>query len=120
MALTLAVVPGADDGPDDLTGAVTDGLEALRQRITQRLRFERGTWIFAPAAGFPPIIGHETTIPLAQRAITEAIRDEGGDEITSIEDVTVSLDRDTRVFRYAARVVTIYGPTSLAETVPAV
>ena len=108
MAQTFATSP-ADGSVDDITGAVVDGIEALRQRVAQRLRFRRGTWVFDPGDGVPSIVGHEITVPVAERVITDAIRDEGGDEILTIDEVTVSLDRDTRLFRYAARVVTIYG-----------
>ena len=112
MARTLATAPDPDSGIEDITGAVVDGIEALRQRIAQRLRFRRGTWVFAPGDGVPSVIGHDITIPIATRIITEAIRDEGGSEIVSIGDVTVDLDRETRTFRYSATVTTVYGADS--------
>ena len=41
---TLSVSPIRTDGPDDVDNVVVDGIEALRQRIQQRLRFPLGTW----------------------------------------------------------------------------
>lgn len=114
MAQTLATAPDPDTGVEDITGAVVDGIEALRQRVAQRLRFRRGTWVFDPGAGTPAVVGHEITAPIAQRVITDTIRDEGGDEITDITDVEVSLDPETRVFSYSATVVTIYGGDTFA------
>lgn len=116
MALTLATAPDPDTGVDDITGAVVDGIEALRQRVAQRLRFRRGTWVFNPGAGTPAVVGHQITVPIASRVLTDTIRDEGGDEITDIIDIEVSLDPETRLFRYAATVVTIYGPDTYTGT----
>ena len=114
MARTFATDTDPDTGINDITGAVVDGIEALRQRIAQRLRFRRGTWVFAPRDGVPAIIGHDVTVPIASRVVTEAIRVEGGTEIVSIDNVTVNLDPETRIFRYSASVTTIYGADSYA------
>ena len=93
---------------DDITGTIATDAEALRQRITQRLLFRRGTWAFAPGAGTDSIIGHQTTAALARRVIAGAIRDEGGDEITDSVVTSITVDPDTRVLTFEASVATVY------------
>ena len=101
----------------DLDGRVVDGLESLRQRIAQRLRFPRGTWFLDGNAGTDSVLGHQITAPLAGTVMTGAIREEGGDEVVAVEDVRVDLDHDTRELSYSARVVSVYGPFQVFATV---
>lgn len=106
---TLAVTTDPDTGITDLDGTVTEGIEALRQRVVQRLAFRRGTWALNPTAGTDRIVGHSITARLAAQRLTAAIRDEGQGEITDIRDVTFRLDAETRRLHYSAVAVTIYG-----------
>ena len=57
------------------------------------------------------------TPALAASALTDAILDEGGDEITAVTEVKATLDHDTRVLTYAATIQTIYG--TMDVTAPA-
>lgn len=111
---TVPLDPDFPDGPHDLDDTVADGLESLRQRIDQRLRFRRGSWEFDPDAGTESVIGHQTTAGIAGAVITAAIRDEGGDEIIEVTDVTVRLDAETRLFRYSAQVRSVHGDLAMS------
>ena len=104
--LNVETTPTNPDG--DITGTITTNAEALQQRITQRLKFRRGTSAFAPEAGTDSIIGHQTTTALAARIIVDAIRDEGGDEITGIETTSITNNPDTRTLTYTVAVATVY------------
>ena len=109
---TISVTTDAQ-GVTDVDGGIATDLEALRQRVVQAIRFQFGTWFLDSRRGIRRelIQGHETTLGIAAATITQAIRDEGGDEITGIELPVVQLDFDTREFRYSARISTIYGAT---------
>ena len=101
------------EGPDDLTNTIIDGLESLRQRIQQRLRFPRGTWRLNRNLGTDSIIGHQRALPLVAIIIANAIVSEGGAEITGQPTITTDLDHDTRVLMYQAIIPTIYGRMTL-------
>ena len=113
MPRTLSV----SGSPPDLDGTIVDGIESLRQRVTQAIRFRRGEWFLDTRRGIPEsdLIGHQTAAGIAAGAVTSAIRTEGGDEVTAIEDIRFSIVG--RRFRYQARIQTIYGPMEVQETV---
>ena len=113
---TLSASAAVEGGPEDLDNLVADKLEALRQRIGQRLRFRRGGWFLDSSLGTVSVLGHETTVPIAAAVLTDAIRDEGGAEVLDVVDVTATLDRETRTLSYRARVRTIYGDMAVAAT----
>ena len=110
---TLSATQPAPNQPDDLDFRIVDGLESLRQRVVQAIRFRFGTWFLDNRRGlqYDRIMGHTTTLELATSTITETIRAEGGNEITNIIDVTATLDAETREMSYRAVVQTIYGDT---------
>ena len=114
MPRTLAVSDRAPGRPSDFVGAVVDGLESLRQRILQRLLFWEGTWFLDIRQGidYDLILG-QPDVRLAAVVITEAIRDEGGDEVIEVTQVRAELERGTRVLLYSCVVKTIYGPLEL-------
>ena len=114
---TEPIDPDREDGPHDLTNTILGDLDALRQRIAQRLRFPRGTWQLDPTLGTDSILGHQTALPLVKVILADAIRDEGGSEVTGVPTITTTLDHDTRVMRYQATIPTIYGDTRLAGRV---
>ena len=101
----------------DLDGRVVDGLESLRQRIGQRLRFPRGTWLFNPDAGTDSLSGHRVGPQIVAAVITDAITDEGGDEVVAVADVNVDFDADSRRMTYTATVVSVYGTMVLSGPV---
>ena len=99
---TSPIDPTRDGSPDDLDNLIVDDLESLRQRVVQRLRFPIGTWQLDTRRGTESTLGHGITPALAASIISDAIRDEGGAEITSIANVVALLDRGTRTFTYSA------------------
>ena len=52
------------------------------QRITQRFRFQVGTWELDGRKGTDSVLGFEYTPDLAAAVLSGAIRDEGADEVT--------------------------------------
>ena len=115
MARTISTSPPSTGMTDDLDGQVVDGIEALRQRILQAIRFRAGTWFLSRRGGldYGLLIGHQIPPALAASAVNRAILEEGGDEIISLEDVEYSLNRADRVFSYSVRVMTTHGPMQL-------
>ena len=109
------VNPDDQNGPADLDNTVVDNLESLRQRITQRLRFQIGTWELDARKGTDSVLGFEYTPDLAAAVLSGAIRDEGADEVTGPPSVETRLDRD-RVLHYEATVPTIYGDMTVRGT----
>ena len=103
--------PEDPTGQHDLDNTVVDGLRSLEQRISQRLRFPIGTWQLDTRRGTESVLGRTFTPDLAASVISAAIRDEGGSEVTGVEDVTTRLDG--RTLRYTATVATIYGVMTL-------
>lgn len=117
---TIAVAPPGVDLPDDLDGTVVDGVESLRQRIVQAIKFRVREWFVDIRRGvdYAMIFGHATTLDLAAATITATIRKEGGDEITSIDVTFTGLDPETRRMTYQATLHTIYGDMELSEALP--
>ena len=100
----------------DLDGSLVDGLESVRQRIQQRLRFWRGTWFLDSGAGVPylrDVLGHRRNLALATSAITAQIRTVP--DVTVVQNVTSSFDFDLRIIDYSAVVQTTFGDLSLEE-----
>lgn len=119
MTRTISVTTNPATGFPDLDGTVVDDLESLKQRVVQAIKFVFGSWFLNQERGlrYDLIRGHQTSLEIAARTITETIREEGGSEITSIETPIVTLDVATRSMTYHARVQTIYGVMSLTQDV---
>ena len=121
MARTISTAPRDPARPsvttDDLDGLLVDGLEALRQRIVQAIRFRFGTWFLARTDGldYGRLIGHRIPPALAAAALNDTVREEGGAEIIALHDIQYSLSRDSRVFSYSVHVESIHGPLYIAE-----
>ena len=119
MARTWNTVPIDPDRPEvgyDLDTTIVDGIESLEQRIAQRLRFTRGTDWVDSSLGTESIVGERLAPELATTIITDAIMDEGADEVISVLDVEYSLDRPTRGYRYRAEIESVYGPLTVSGT----
>lgn len=109
--LTISVTPEGDY--DDLDGQLVDGLESLRQRIVQRIRFPLGQWFVDTRRGTLPLLGYnEPSVPAG--IITATILDEGGAEVVSVENVVVGFDQATRAMTYTAQVRTVYGDATIS------
>ena len=117
---TVSVSPTAptEGAPEDLDGRIVDGIESLRQRVVQAFRFRLGEWFIARHRGFDfnTILGHRIPPALAATALANVVRDEGGAEILSLENMQYSLDRNNRTFSWSVLARTIYGPMPLSLT----
>ena len=114
MTKTFSVT--VTDGVADIDGRVVDGLESVRQRITQALRFWRGTWFRDQDAGvpwLPDLLGRPGGLGLITSAITARIATVA--DVTGVEDVDTSFDAATRILSYRARAHTVYGDTDIVE-----
>jgi hypothetical protein len=93
---------------------IASGLEALRQKINQKLSLFQGTWFLDITAGVP-YLTDILTIPidagLIASLINSAILEEK--EVTEIGSVSIDYDADLRKFKYAANIYTIYGQTEI-------
>ena len=106
-----------DDDIADIGNGLLDGIESLAERVRERIFFRLAEWFLDTNAGvdYDLIQGHQTTLELAAATITEAIRDEGGAEITAISTPVVQLDRSTRSMTYKAEIDTIYGAMPIEQ-----
>lgn len=97
---------------DDLAGgfAVVDGLEAVRQRVLQHLRFTLGEWFLRPDEGVPYFEGlfsDSAGIELASQLIVSEVL--GIEEVTSVEVLRAVVDPATRRLQLELRVGTTGG-----------
>ena len=120
MARTISVAQPSPDRTDDLDGAVVDGIEALRQRVVEAIRYRFGTWFLSRNTGldYDLLIGHRITADLAAATLNSTIREEGREEVTGLDNVVYSLARSDRIFEYSVLVQTIYGPMQISEALP--
>lgn len=112
---TISVAAQGPGETDDLDGAIVEGIEALRQRIVQAIRFRVRTWFLARNRGldYDLLIGHRITPEIAAATLNNVVREEGGSEVLGLRDNRFSLDRPNRIFSYYVVVDTIYGPMTL-------
>ena len=118
---TVSVSPirPTEGAPEDLDGRIVDGVESLRQRVVQAFRFRLRRMVHRPAPWLRlcnTIIGHRIPPALAATALANVVRDEGGAEILSLENMQYSLDRGNRTFSWSVLARTIYGPMPLSLT----
>lgn len=111
---TVSTAP-TDNLFDDLDGKIVEGIEALRQRIVQAIRFRYRTWFLDRQKGldYSRLIGYRTTPELAAATISNAIREEGQAEVESVDNVQFGYNQTDRGFWYSCLVTTIYGPMRL-------
>ena len=103
------------DGNGELL--VVEELEALRQKVNQRLSLFKGTWIIDINAGVPylqDILKKPVDPGLAASILDNEILKES--EVTGLGEVTTNLDPQTRLFTYTAQVFSIYSTTEPFET----
>ena len=105
---------------DDLAAdfVVVDGLEAVRQRVTQRLRFTLGEWFLEPGEGMPYFEGvfvDNAGVTLATQLIVSEVRRVEG--VTSVEVIRSALDPAARKLSVELRVGTADGDVTVREDV---
>ena len=102
---------------DDLGGfEVVDGLEAVGQRVTQRLRFTLGEWFLEPNEGVPyfeGVFADRAGAGLATQLIISEVR--RVEEVTSVELIRTELEPVSRKLRVELRVRTTDGDVTVAE-----
>ena len=121
MARTLSMFDGDSDHQDlhlDARGdlAVVEGIEDVRQRVHQRLRFFLGEWFLDVADGIPyreEVFTRPISAGLAAALVTDQISAVPG--VTAVKSVDASLDALRRRFTYTAVVTTPYGETEVAN-----
>lgn len=113
--LTLAMDENGDIYVDKNGNfATVSELEALRQKILQRLRLFLGEWFLDTTRGVPyfqNILGENVNPSIATQILTNEIAKE--DEITAVKNVQYTFDRITRNFTYSATVSSVWGSTQV-------
>ena len=100
----------------DITLEIVDGLESVRQRVTQRLRMFRGEYYLDTRQGVPyidDILKHNYDEALANRVITDTIL--SVQDVTGVTDISLSFVSATRELTYNANVQTIFGNMSISQ-----
>lgn len=104
--------PLSIDGHGELV--TVTGLEALRQKINQRLSLFKGSWFLNITAGIPyfqEIIKKPVDPGLVASILNQEILKEP--DVLSIGEVEADLNPETRKFSYRAVPMTVYGPTEV-------
>lgn len=101
-------------GSGDIEFRLVSGIEASRQRIQQRLRLWLGEHFIDRLAGVAwrqIVFARPASTALAEQVVIAAIRSVEG--VKSVEDVSVKVDRRTRIATVSARVITDDGVITL-------
>ena len=97
----------------DITFETVDGLESVRQRVRQRLLFQRGEYYVNELDGVPyvgDVLRYQFEPGLAEAVITEAIL--AVEDVTGVRDVQITFDSRNRRITYQAEVLSRFGSTS--------
>ena len=98
--------------------AVVDGMEAVRQRVLQHLRFTLGEWFLEPDEGVPYFDGlfaDNTGVSLASQLIAAEVQRVDG--VTSVQVARADLDSTIRRLSVELRVGTADGELTITEDV---
>ena len=108
-----------NQGPNgDITLELVDGVESVRQRVSQRLQMFRGEYYLDTRAGVPyidDILRHNFDEELAIRVISDSILDVT--DVTGVSDVVLSYDADSRTLTFSATIQTLFGRTSVGGAI---
>ena len=97
---------------------IVDGLEDVRQRVLERLRYWLAQWFLRVEDGVPyrpEIFQRSTSVGLASAVVSDQIR--SVEEVIGVSNVVAEIDPVTRRMTYAARVSTTQGTMEIGETV---
>lgn len=95
--------------------AIVQGIEAVRQRVLQRLHFVRGEWFLSDTEGIPyyqELFGQPYNEGLAARVISSEILRVAG--VANVEVVSASL-APGRLLHLALRIETDFGQLTIEE-----
>ena len=107
---------GATDS--DMEFRTVSGLESLRQRIVQHLRFARGESFFDSRLGVPylaELLVRPASESLAAQVISSAITSVAG--VRAVTNVQIRLDKARRILHYSANVTSDLGDQAIAGTI---
>ena len=99
---------------------IATGLEDIRQRCLQRMRFFRGEWFMDIRDGTPwftRILTRPVDIGVVNAVITEQLASVEG--VQRVESVDAEIDRETRTLRFEATLITNEGSTTINDEVSA-
>lgn len=87
--------------------------EAIKQRLENALRLDRGSWFFNPEIGIPwlEIYNKKAVSERLIRSHIERIL-KSDPEVSAINRIDISFDRKLRKIEVVFEVETIYGPTT--------
>lgn len=87
----------------------------------QALWLIAGEWFLNTRRGLNRglVLGHQINLELARETLDEVIRTEGGDEIISLENSTVTIDRGRRRLNYSVEIISVWGEMEIAEVMNA-
>lgn len=95
--------------------ATVTGLERLRQKLLQRLRFFKGEWFLDVGRGVPyrqDILAAPANAGFAASVFNQEILKES--EVTGIANVSADFNHTTRTLSYQVLVTTIHGDMELS------
>lgn len=95
--------------------ASVSNLEALRQKIRQRLKLFLSEWFLDTTRGVPyfqNILGEDINQSLAAQILTTEILKEPA--VTQVKNVNFGLNDNTRQFKYSAQVDSLYGQSEVS------
>ncbi len=89
-----------------------DGKDAVRQRLINAIKLDKGSWFFDPDKGIPwfEIYNKKAVSERLIRSNIEKIL-KADSEVESVDSLVVSFDRATRMISVTFEVTTIYGKT---------
>ena len=94
---------------------IIEGIESLAENVDQRLKLFKGKYFMDTTAGVPyleEILKKPVDPGLAASVLNAEILKEG--EVTGIGEVSVDLNRNTRVFSYDATIQSIFGDVEVS------
>ncbi len=102
--------------PDnDIQFATVTGIQEVRQRIQERLRYWRGEWFLNSAEGLPyltDLLGSRLDEGLVHTVIREQVLDVA--DVTGVSNIEIT--ESNRVFTISLDVATIFGSVNLSQT----
>ena len=93
---------------------VQDGLEGLRQRCVQHIRFARGEWFLSPQEGVPDFFN--LSAEDAGDVIADDLRN-AVEDVQRVEVASVEVDGRSRVMKLRLAVISEDGSFEIEETI---
>ena len=93
---------------------LADGLESVRQRVEQRLRFFRGEWFLDTRVG-TPWFQFVLTRPFAEGVADAVLRQaiQAVEGVLGVESTDIEVDREDRRLKWSAVISTEFGTATV-------